>query len=57
MDLHVVVTFPEGTLWRGGVRLLNRTSISTHLHLYIGQDRAFPAVSNVDFLLFEIERG
>ena len=36
----MAVTFPEGTLWRSGVSLQNITSITTHLHLYIGRDRA-----------------
>ena len=38
--MHIAVTFPEGTLWRSGVSLQNITSITTHLHLYIGRDRA-----------------
>ena len=41
MNLHIAVTFPEGTLWRSGVSLQNITSITTHLHLYIGRDRAY----------------
>ena len=40
VNLHIAVTFPEGTLWRSGVSLQNNTSITTHLHLYIGRDRA-----------------
>lgn len=40
VDLHVAVTFPKGTLWRSGVSLQNITSITTHLHLYIGRDLA-----------------
>lgn len=57
MILHAVATFPEGILWRSGVSLQNITSITTHLHLYIGRDRASAADSSVDFLPFEIERG
>ena len=38
--MHIAVTFPEGTLWRSGVSLQDITSITTHLHLYIGRDRA-----------------
>lgn len=38
--MHIAVTFPEGTLWRSGVSLQNIASITTHLHLYIGRDRA-----------------
>lgn len=36
----MAVTFPKGILWRSGVSLQNITSITTHLHLYIGRDRA-----------------
>ena len=50
MDLHVAVTFPEGTLWRSGVNLLDYMSFPAHLHLYIGRDRASQAESSVDFL-------
>ena len=57
MDLHVAVTFPEGTLWRSGVSLQIIASIAIHLHLYIGRDRASLANSSVDVLPFEIERG
>ena len=57
MDLTALATFPEGTLWCGGVHLQNRTSITAYLHLYIGRDRAPVADSSVDFLPFEIERG
>lgn len=64
VDLHVAVTFPEGTLWRSGVSLQIIASIAIHLHLYIGRDRASQtedcssqAKSSVDFLPFEIERG
>ena len=57
MDLHVVVTFPEGILWYGGVDVPNQTSAVAHLHLYIGRDRASQAESSVDFLPLEIERG
>lgn len=53
----MAVTFPEGTLWCSGVSLQNITSITTHLHLYVGRDRASTADSSVDFLPFEIERG
>lgn len=55
--MHVAVAFPEGTLWRSGVHLQDRTSITAYLHLYIGRDRASVADSSVDFLPFEIERG
>ena len=48
MDLHVAVTFPEGTLCHGGVSLQDITSVTTHLHLYIGRDRASAADSGVD---------
>lgn len=34
------MTFPEGTLCHSGVRRKERTSITVHLHLYIGRDRA-----------------
>ena len=34
------VTFPKVTLWCSGVSLQNITSITTHLHLYIGRDWA-----------------
>lgn len=57
MDFAALVTFPEGTLWRSGVHLQDRTSITAYLHLYIGRDRASVADSSVDFLPFEIERG
>ena len=50
MNLHIAVTFPEGTLWRSGVSLQNITSITTHLHLYIGRDRASQTESSVDNL-------
>ena len=40
MNLHIAVTFPEVTLWCSGVSLQNITSITTHLHLYIGRGRA-----------------
>lgn len=52
-----MATFRKGTLWRSGVNVQDHVSILAHLHLYIGQDRAFPAESRVDFLPFEIERG
>ena len=55
--MHIAVTFPKGTLWRSGVSLQNITSITPHLHLYIGRDRASQtedcssqAKSSVDFL-------
>ncbi len=48
MDLAALVTFPEGTLWRSGVSLQYRPSITTLLHYYLGRDRAFPG---------SIERG
>ena len=51
------VTFPKVTLWRSGVHLQDRTSITAYLHLYIGRDRASLANSSVDILPFEIERG
>ena len=64
VDFAALVTFPEGTLWRSGVSLQIIASIATHLHLYIGRDRASQtedcssqAKSSVDFLPFEIERG
>ena len=38
--MHIAITFPEGILWRSGVSLQMITSIATHLHLYIGRDRA-----------------
>lgn len=57
MVLDTEVTFPEVTLLCSGVSLQNITSIATHLHLYIGRDRASVADSSVDFLPFEIERG
>lgn len=49
MDFATLVTFPKGTLWRSGVSLQNITSITTHLHLYIGRDRATLDRSSVDF--------
>ena len=57
VDLAALVTFPEGTLCHGGVRRQERTSITVHLHLYIGRDRASAADLSVDYLPFEIERG
>lgn len=59
-----MATFPEGTLWCGGVNPLDYMSFPAHLHLYIGRDRASQtedcssqANSSVDYLPFEIERG
>lgn len=40
VDFAALVTFPEGTLWRSGVRRQERTPVTVHLHLYIGRDRA-----------------
>ena len=57
MDLDTEATFSEVTLWCSGVHLQDRTSIATHLHLYIGRDLASLANSSVDILPFEIERG
>lgn len=55
--MHIAVTFPEGTLWRSAVSLQNITSITTHLHLYIGrgwasqtEDCSSQAKSSVDNL-------
>ena len=57
MVLDTEVTFPEVTLWHGGVHLEDRASITAYLHLYIVRDRTSVADSSVDFLPFEIERG
>ena len=57
MVLDTEVTFPKVTLWRSGVHLQDRTSITAYLHLYIGRDRASVADSSVDFLPFEIGRA
>ena len=40
VGLAALVTFLEGTLWHGGVRLQHRSSITALLHYYIGRDRA-----------------
>lgn len=44
------LTFPEVILWCSRVSLQNITSITTHLHLYIGRDRASQTESSVDNL-------
>ena len=46
MDLAALATFPEGTLWHDGVRQQERTSITAHLHLYIG--RGWASLADMD---------
>jgi len=57
VDLHVVVTFPEVTLWRSGVNLTCRVFEIGYLYLYIGYERGFSPVRNRAWIISHFWRA